>query len=104
MIIKRGINGETILYFPKIELGVVYQILKALYAIYKRQFFNADFIKECTDDMEAEMRPRLTMVVENHLCEKCFTFFNSKDENSLKIDRDGDVTWRHKVCPEQKKD
>lgn len=80
------------------EIQVVLQILKSIY-----NFCGAEFIRRAINDIENDLKPKkLTMVVHNHLCEKCFMMVNDKDENSLRIERDGDVTWRHKQCPELK--
>lgn len=94
MQINRGTNGEILLFFPKSEQLAALQILKALYTVSK-----LSFIKECIDDIEADMRPKLSMVVHNHICEKCFTMVNDKDENCIKVIRDGDEMFRHRTCP-----
>lgn len=91
------LNGDTIIFFPKIEIKIAYYVIKALYTVFKLQF-----IKDCLEDMEVEMQPKLTMVVHNHLCEKCFTMVNDKSENCLKITHDGDIKYVHNVCPSLK--
>ena len=98
MQIRRGMNGETILYFPGNELKAVLAILRAMYTVTK-----LPFILECIEDMEVELRPKITLVVHNHLCSECCMMVDDKSENSLRIERDGDITWRHKQCQELKK-
>jgi hypothetical protein len=87
------LNGDTIIFFPKIEIKVAYMMVKALYQAFKLQF-----LKDCVEDLEVEMQPKLTMVVHNFICEKCFTMVNSKDENYLKVTRNGDTTHQHREC------
>lgn len=82
------------------ELHIALQLLYALY-----NFCGAEFIKKAIDDIEHDLKPKqLTMVVHNHLCEKCFRMVNDKDDNCLRFERDGDISYRHKECPPLKKD
>jgi hypothetical protein len=96
----RYVKGEGVaLAFSLKELPFAVGILQGIY-----KMCGANFIKEAIDDIENDLKPKkVALVVHNHLCEKCFTMVNGKDENSLKMVRDGDVTWRHKKCPTLKK-
>jgi hypothetical protein len=90
----KEMSGAILIVFPQKEAKVALQVLKGLNNVFK-----LSFIKEAIDDIEASLRPKLTMVVHNHLCEKCFTMVNDKDENCLKVTHDGDTMYRHQTCP-----
>ena len=83
----------VILAFPKEELKVAVQVLNAMYSVSK-----LSFIREAIEDIEVELRPKLTLVVHNFICEKCFTMVNDKDENYLKVIRNGDTKHQHREC------
>lgn len=91
---RDGTNGAILMKFPKSELAFVVQLLKSIY-----QVTRLSFIREAFEDFEQELRPRLTLVVHNHLCQKCYRMINDKEDNFYKMDKDGDVTYRHKICP-----
>ena len=88
------------IFFQENELKFAMSVLRGINAVVKQSF-----IQECIDDVERHLAPkRLELVVHNHICDKCFMMVNDKDENTLKITRDGDVMWRHKKCKELKND
>ena len=100
----RYVKGEgVILVFPKREQHVALAILKTIY-----KGTQQDFIKEAIDDIEADMKPKLLLVVNHqHICENCFMMLDDRDTNSFHMTTraiDGTETskWVHYVCPELK--
>jgi hypothetical protein len=95
MQINRGTNGEILLFFPKSEKLAALQILKALYTVSK-----LSFIRECIEDIEVEMRPKLTLVSHFHYCKSCCMEIDDRvGDNFIKITHDGDTLWVHRNCP-----
>lgn len=95
MQIKRETNGAILFQFPRVELKVALSILKAIYTVSK-----VSFIKECIDDLEIELRPRLTLVSHFHYCKKCVGEINDcVGDNFIHYTNDDQDHWRHRVCP-----
>lgn len=89
------LNGDTILFFPKIEIRIALLVLKALY-----KGCQMSFIREAIEDMEAEIQPKLTLVSHFHFCKSCTMEIDDRvGDNFIKITNDGDTLWVHRNCP-----
>lgn len=92
-------NNGVLIHFQPTEMRVALSLLNALYTV-----TNADFIKNAIDEIEDCMKPKLLPFTNyQHLCHKCFMMVDEKSDNALKMTKDGDVTWRHKLCQDLKK-
>jgi hypothetical protein len=87
------------IFFPVSELKFAVSVLKGINAVAK-----LSFIREAIEDIEASMRPRLTLVTHYHLCSCCYRELDDRDPDTLKIGRDDDITYKHRICPPLKPD
>jgi len=96
MQIEYDKNMGLRLYFPKIELKVALGILKAIYALQK-----LSFVKEAIDDLEIDLRPRLTMVSHYHFCLECMREIDDRDggDNYYHYENGVNNGWKHRECP-----
>jgi len=86
-----------LLLFPKTEFKVALGILKAIYTISK-----LSFVKEAIDDLESDLRPRLTMVSHFHYCKQCCMEIDDRiGDNFIHITGVRDE-WKHRCCPQLK--
>ena len=89
--------------FPKDEQKVALGVLRAINNVQPQ-----DFLQEAIRDIEADMRPKLLLVVNHqHICEHCFMMLDDRDPNSFNMTTrsiDGKETskWVHYKCPELK--
>lgn len=87
------------IFFPVSELKFALSVLKGIQAVVK-----LDFIQEAIDDLEVAVRPRLTLITHFHLCSECYREVDDRHHDTLKIGRDDDITYKHRVCPPLKPD
>ena len=92
MQIHFGKGKGIALFFPKDELRQALQVLKAIYLACPMTF-----IAEAIEDIEVELRPRLTLVSHNHLCEVCFRMVDDLGENAIHLIGETDK-WKHREC------
>ena len=85
--------------FRKEELKFALNVLKGINSVVK-----LSFIQEAIEDIEVSLRPRLTLVTHYHLCSGCCREVDDRDPNTLKIGKDDDITYKHRVCPPLKPD
>jgi len=95
MEIRRLESGATILAFQPSELKIALGILKAIYTCSK-----LSFVKEAIDDIETELRPRLTLVSHFHFCNFCCLEIDDRVGDNFIHYINGDKNyWRHRFCP-----
>jgi len=84
------------LYFPNIELKVALGILRAIYALQ-----GLPFVKAAIDDLERDLRPRLTLVSHYHFCLECMREIDDRDDSGNYYFYENGVNkgWKHRECP-----
>lgn len=88
-------NGDILLFFLKEEIKVVLSILKAIYSV-----SNLQFIKDEIEDIERELRPRLTMISHYHFCHNCSCEIDDRvGDNFIHYVSDTTDKWFHRCCP-----
>lgn len=78
--------------------------LAVLRAIHKAVGGGEGFIQDVIEDIEADMRPRLTLVNHYHCCARCYCEVDDRSDNAIHFTSDGDDKWIHRSCPELKKE
>lgn len=87
-----------LIHFPPNELRVALSVLMALYTVSK-----ASFIREAIEEIKMMLRPRLTLVSHNHLCESCFRMVDDQGDNAIHMTGIVDK-WKHRNCLPLKQD
>lgn len=86
--------------FRKAELLFAVSVLRGINNVVK-----ADFITKAISDVEEYLRPKqLPFINYWHICSKCSRDLDERDDNTMRISRDGDVKYTHRNCPPLKKD
>lgn len=86
-------QGVKIQFSPS-ELNIALLVLKAIY-----RGTDAEFIKDVIDDIEEDLKPKpLPMINYWHCCVKCTRSIDEREENTMRITRDGDTLWQCRVC------
>lgn len=103
MQIKYQKGLGLVIFFPTQELKFGLAVLRGIQGV-----LGLGFIREAIEDIEFDLKqratPKLPSINYFHLCQDCFRDLDERDENSLSLSREGDVKWKHKVCPSVKKD
>lgn len=82
------------------EIKFALAVLKGIQNVVK-----ADFIQEAIDDLEEFMKPKaLPFINYFHICSHCKMDLDERNDNTMRISKDDDVTWQHRQCPVLKKD
>lgn len=92
-------NVGVSLTFNANELKFALVILKA---IHKAIGEGEGFIKDAIDDIESDMRPKLTLISHYHYCSRCFCELDDRTSNAIHLTTDNDDKWVHRDCPELK--
>jgi hypothetical protein len=91
----KEMSGAILIVFPRKEVNVALQVLKGLNNVFK-----LSFIKEAIDDIEASLRPKLTLVSHFHYCQKCTCEIDDRvGDNFLHMITEKDDKWIHRSCP-----
>ena len=86
--------------FKKPELNFALSVLRGINAIVK-----ADWIAKAIRDVEEYLKPKaLPFINYHHICQSCFRDLDERDDNSIRLSKDDDVKYKHRVCPPLKKD
>ena len=88
------------IFFQENELKFAMSVLRGINAVAKQSF-----IQECIDDIELYLKPKaLPFINHHHICQSCFRDLDERDNNSIRLSKDDDVKYKHRVCPPLKKD
>lgn len=86
--------------FKKSELNFALAVLRGINGIVK-----ADFIVKAIRDVEEYLKPpALPFINYHHICQSCFRDLDERDDNSIRLSKDADVKYKHRVCSPLKKD
>lgn len=97
---RQETDGATLLFFPKEELKVALSVLKAIYSVSR-----LTFVREAIEDIERELRPRLTLVSHYHYCHNCACEIDDRvGDNFIHYTSDTDDKWFHRYCKPLKED
>lgn len=85
--------------FRKSELSFALSVLKGIQSV-----LNVKFVQEAIQDIEDSLKPKqLPFINYFHICQSCFRELDERDDNSMRISKDGDVKYKHRECPPLKK-
>ncbi len=82
------------LQFQPAEIRVVINLLTIILSQ-----VDAQYIKDAVAELEGRIRPKLTLVSHNHLCEVCFRMLDDRGENAIHIVTEEKDIYVHRNCP-----
>lgn len=91
-ILITPINGVTLTFKPE-EINAVISLLEIIL-----HQVEIPYVRDALNELQGRIRPKLTLVSHNHLCENCFRMVDDHGENAIHVTTEKVDKWIHRNC------